>query len=76
MFDLDALDMGKIHTEQLEANARRAAILSRSFPAPYKPIWRISEVLGNLLIETGLRLKDQARIHTETASSPTWLITL
>ena len=76
MFDLDALDLGKIHTEQIETFARRAWILSHCMPARLSGGRRLMEALGNKLIEMGTQLKAQAHAQPETVPSPTFLITL
>ena len=76
MFDLYNLDSAKIHTEQIETIARRAWVLSRCMPLRLSGGRRAMEVLGNKLIETGTRLKEQAHARPEAAPSPTFLITL
>lgn len=76
MFDLYNLDSAKIHTEQIQTIARRAWVLSRCMPPRLSGGRRAMEVLGNKLIETGTRLKEQAYAQPEAAPSPTFLITL
>ena len=76
MFDLYNLDSARIHTEQIEMFARRAWILSHCMPKQLTGGRRALEALGDMLIETGTRLKVQAHAQPETVPSPMFLITL
>ena len=78
MFDLYAIESSQIHVEMINRMAMESAMLARCLPrAPRVALrQRLLDGLGSLLIEAGIRLKAKAIAKTETASSPTWMITL
>jgi hypothetical protein len=78
MFDLYAIESSRIHIEMINRMAAESATLARSLTrAPRLTLrQRLLDGLGSLLIETGIRLKAQAFVQPERASSPSWLITL
>lgn len=78
MFDLYSIESSKIHVEMINRMASESMMLCRSL-APAQRLslrQRLLGGMGNLLIDVGIRLKAQALNQPETASSPTWMITL
>jgi hypothetical protein len=81
MFDLYAIESSQLHVEMINRMAAESRLLSHNLlRVPRVPRLslhqRLLDGLGSLLIETGIRLKTRALTKAETASSPTWLITL
>lgn len=78
MFDLYAIESSRIHSEMINRMAAESATMACSLTRTPRPTLRqrVLDGLGSLLIETGIRLKSQALVQPERASSPSWLITL
>jgi len=78
MFDMYSLQLANLRNELFVAEAVKSYQSAQTIGRPLRmPLGRrVEEALGNILIETGTRLKEQACSRTETAPSPTFLITL
>lgn len=78
MFDLYSYQTANLRNELFRAEAAK---MHRLMQVPGRLLCmplgrRIKETVGNLLIQTGMRLKEQAYSQAEAAASPTFMITL